>query len=81
MQAQNSFYFKKYFYLLIPITIILLILIKNLDFLKKYFFFINAACILIIFLIFNYNDTPFKINTFNRPPLYPLFMIFGGIYF
>ena len=32
------------------------------------------------FLIFNYNDTPFKINTFNRPPLYPLFMIFGGIY-
>ena len=32
------------------------------------------------FLILNYNDTPFKIYTFNRPPLYPLFMIFGGIY-
>ena len=79
---KNSFILKKYFYLLIPIPIILLILVKNLDlFKKKYFYFaIILILFLLFFLIFNYNDTPFKINTFNRPPLYPLFMIFGGIY-
>ena len=80
--SKIHFILKKYFYLLIPIPIISLILIKNLDlFKKKYFYFIIILILFLLsFLIFNYKDTPFKINTFNRPPLYPLFMIFSGLY-
>lgn len=80
--SKIHFILKKYFYLLIPITIILLILIKNLNLLKNniFLFMIMLLVFSLSFLIFNYNDTPFKIITFNRPPLYPLFMIFGGIY-